>query len=320
MRPSEDAVPQARIPADVDTPDKIVYGLTARQLAILAVAAALGYGTVRSVGTLLPQPVLIAVLTPLAGAAIVLALGRRDGLSMDAWLMAALRHTRSPKRLAPAAAGHPAAAPAWAPATAPPATAVPLLRLPATAISATGVIDVGPHAVALVACTTVNIGLRTGDEQTALIGNYGRWLNSLSAPVQIVISAQRVDLSRHAHRIADTSETIGHPALAGAARDYARFLDDLAAHRDPLWRTVTVAVTATGGKARDTEVLRHAAHAASALSALGAQTTVLDGGRAAAVLTCATDPYTPADVTWARALPDAAITGAGDAHAPTAMA
>ncbi|RQX12700.1 hypothetical protein DDE19_27950 [Micromonospora ureilytica] len=304
------------MPADVDTPDKIVYGLTARQLAILAVAAALGYGIVRSVGTLLPAPVLIAVLTPLAGAAIVLALGRRDGLSIDAWLMAALRHTRSPKRLAPAATGHPA----WAPGTGTPATAVAVLRLPATAISGTGVIDVGTHAVALVACTTVNIGLRTGDEQAALIGNYGRWLNSLSAPVQIVISAQRVDLSRHAHRIADNSETITHPALAGAARDYARFLEDLAARRDPLWRTVTVAVTATGEKARDTEVLRRAAHAASALSALGAQTTVLDGGHAAAVLTCATDPYTPADVTWARALPDAAITGAGDGHAPTTRA
>jgi hypothetical protein len=58
--------------------------------------------------------------------------------------------------------------------------------------------------------------------------------------------------------------------------------------------------------------MRRAEHAASALSALGAQTAVLDGGRAAAVLACATDPYTPADVTWARALPDEAITGPGD--------
>ncbi|WP_349876320.1 PrgI family protein [Micromonospora sp. HUAS YX12] len=312
MRPSDDVTPHARIPADVDTPDKIVYGLTARQLAILAVAGVIGYGIFRAVGTLLPQPVLIAILTPLAGAAIVLALGRRDGLSMDAWLLSAVRHTRSPKRMAPAAAGRPTAAPAWAPATETPAPAVPVLRLPATAISDTGVIDAGSHAVALVACTTVNIWLRTGDEQAALIGSYGRWLNSLSGPVQIVISAQRVDLSSHAQRIAEGAETIASPALAGAARDYAAFLDDLAVRRDPLWRTVTVAVTAAGDKGRDTEVLRRAEHAASALSALGAQTAVLDGGRAAAVLTCATDPYTPADVTWARALPDEAITGPGD--------
>ncbi|GAA3782704.1 hypothetical protein GCM10022225_83750 [Plantactinospora mayteni] len=303
---------RARIPADVDTPDKIVYGLTARQLAILAVAGVIGYGIFRAVGDLLPQPVLIAILTPLAGAAIVLALGRRDGLSMDAWLLAAVRHTRGPKRLAPAAAGRPLPTPAWAPAVEPPAAAVPVLRLPATAISDTGVIDAGPHAAALVACTTVNIGLRTGDEQAGLIGSYGRWLNSLSGPVQIVVSAQRADLSSHAHRIAESADTIANPALADAARDYADFLHDLAAQRNPLWRTVTVAVTATGDKGRDTEVLRRAEHTASALSALGAQTAVLDGGQAAAVLTCATDPYTPADVSWPRALPDEAVTGPGD--------
>jgi hypothetical protein len=165
--------------------------------------------------------------------------------------------------------------------------------------------------VALVACTTVNIALRTGDEQTALIGAYGRWLNSLSEPVQIVISAQRVDLTGHAHRIADAADTLTNPALAEAARDYAAFLDELATRRDPLWRTVTVAVTAPGEKGRDADVLRRADHTASALSALGAQTAVLDGARATAVLTCAVDPYTPADVTWPRARPDAVITGPG---------
>jgi protein ImuB len=45
-----------------------------------------------------------------------------------------------------------------------------VLRLPARAISEGGVIDTGSQAVALVACTTVNINLRTGDEQAALIG------------------------------------------------------------------------------------------------------------------------------------------------------
>jgi hypothetical protein len=311
VRHEPDTRPTARIPADVDTPDKIVYGLTARQLAILTVAALIGLGLVRALGPLLPQPALIAILTPLAGAAIVLALGRRDGLPMDTWLLSAVRHTGSPKRLAPSAPGLPATAPSWAPDTDGPAAAVPVLRLPVTAISDAGVVDTGTHAVALVACTTVNIGLRTGDEQAALIGGFGRWLNALSGPVQIVISAQRVDVSSHAQRIARGADTIADPALAGAARDYAAFLDDLAARHDPLCRTVTVAVAAAGDRRRDAEVLRRAEHTASALSALGAQTAVLDGGRAAAVLTCATDPYTPADVTWPRARPDAAITGPG---------
>lgn len=312
MRTDDDLPPSARIPADIDTPDKIAYGLTARQLAILAVAGVAGYGLFKMAGPLVPQPVLIAMLIPIAGAAVVLAFGRRDGLSMDVWLLAAIRHTRGPKRLAPAQSERAEPMPAWAPSTVAPVPPIPVLRLPGTAIAESGVIDTGTRAVALVACTTVNIGLRTGQEQSALIGAYGRWLNSLAEPVQIVISAQRVDLSSHAQRIADAADTLTNPALAEAAHDYAAFLDDLAMRRDPLWRTVTVAVTAHGEKGRDTEVLRHAEHAASALSALGAQTAVLDGARATAVLTCAVDPYTPADVTWPRARPDAVITGSGD--------
>jgi hypothetical protein len=295
----------ARIPADVDQPDKIVYGLTARQLAILAVAAAVAYAVIRGVGHLLPQPILIGVLVPVAGTAVTLALGRRDGRSLDAWLLSAIQQSRGPKQHA-AVAAHPV--PGWAPG---PGMAVPQLRLPARAIAESGVIDTGDKAVALVAATTVNIGLRSGDEQTALVDAYGRWLNSLTGPVQLVISAQRVDLSSHAQRVADAAASIANPALAGAAYDYAEFLDQLAEQRDPLWRTVTIAVTAEADKGRDTEVLRRADHAASALAALGAQTLVLDGPTATAVLTCATDPYAPVDVTWPRARPGTPVTGQG---------
>jgi hypothetical protein len=305
MRNDPDATPRARIPADVDQPDKIVYGLTARQLAILAVAAAVAYAVFRGLGHLLPPPVLIGLLVPVAGVAVTLALGRRDGRSLDAWLLSAIQQSRSPKHLA-AAAAQPV--PGWAPG---PGMAVPQLRLPARAISESGVIDAGDHAVALVAATTVNIGLRSGDEQTALVDAYGRWLNSLTGPVQLVISAQRVDLSSHAQRVADRAASIANPQLADAAYHYAELLDSLAEHRDPLWRTVTIAVTADGDRGRDTEVLRRADHAASALAALGAQTVVLDGATATAVLTCATDPYAPVDVTWPRARPGAAVTGQG---------
>ncbi|MEV4706818.1 PrgI family protein [Actinoplanes sp. NPDC049316] len=306
MRADTEAAPRARIPADVDQPDKIIYGLTARQLAIVAVAVAIAYGLFKGLGPLLPQPILIAIMVPLGGAAIVLALGRRDGLTLDLWLLSAVRQSRAPKHHA-AAAAEPV--PAWAPG---PGMAVPKLRLPARAVSEAGVIDTGEQAVALVAASTVNLALRSGDEQMALIGAYGRWLNGLSGPVQLVISAQRVDLSSHAQRVADLAATIGNAALADAAYDYAEFLDQLAEHRDPLWRTVTIAVTAKADKGRDTEVLRRADHAATALAALGAQTAVLDGPTATAVLTCATDPYAPVDVTWPRSRPGAPVTGQGE--------
>ncbi|GAA2713092.1 PrgI family protein [Actinoplanes palleronii] len=290
MREDFEMPVRARIPADIDTPDKIAYGLTARQLAILAVAAVLGYGLFTLLATVLPTPVAIAILIPPAGAAIALAIGRRDGISLDAWLWAALRHRRHPR-----------------------VHTAPDLQ-PAIAITDDGVLDTGTHAVALVACTTVNIGLRTADEQAAQIAGYGRWLNSLSTPVQIVVSTRRVDLSRQAQRVSDTAETITDPGLAALARDYADFLDDLAAHRDPLWRTVTVAHPAAGEPAaRTAQARRQAEHTAATLATLGAGTAVLDGGAALAVLTCAVDAYTPADTGWPRALPDQPVTAGGPA-------
>ncbi|GAA4609809.1 hypothetical protein BJY16_007518 [Actinoplanes octamycinicus] len=276
---------RARIPADIDTPDRVAYGLTARQLAILAVAAVLLYGLYSSLAGLVPTPVAVGVLVPPAGAAMAVALGRRDGVGLDAWLWAGLRYRRRPRRIAapelPSAAG----------------------------INADGVIDTGAQSVALVACTTVNIGLRTADEQAALIGGYGRWLNGLSTPVQIVVSTRRVDLSRQAQRVSDHAATITSVGLAAVARDYAAFLDQVAEQRDPLWRTVTVAHTA----AQPAQALRQAEHTAGVLAGLGASTAVLDGGAALAVLTCAVDAYTPADTGWPRALADQVVTAGGAA-------
>ncbi len=221
------------------------------------------------------MPVVAGMLIPPAGAAFALALGRRDGLSLDAWLWAGLRYLRLPKRSRPQ---------------------------PAITVSDAGVISTGAHEVALVGCTTVNIGLRTEQEQAALIAGFGRWLNGLSAPAQIVVSTRRVDLSRQAQRVSDTADTITHPGLAAVARDYASFLDQLAEQRDPLWRTITVAH-------QGAQALRNAEHTAAVLATLGASTTVLDGGAALAVLTCAVDPFTPADTGWSRALPEHPITG-----------
>ncbi len=288
-----------------------MWGLTARQVAILGAAAALGYLILKTAGRLLPLPAVAVLLIPLAGVAIALALGRRDGLPLDAWLWAAILHRRTPRRAAPAPEGA-ARAPAWAPDVPADGPAPAVLRLPAQAISDDGVIDLGPGAgggaTVLVAATTVNVGLRTGAEQAALVGSYARWLNSLTGPVQVVVSAQRVDLTSHAMRVADAAQALPHPALADAALDYSDFLLDVAARRDPLWRTVTIAHTGHGERGAATEAMRRADHTAATLSTLGAQTRVLDGPTAASVLTAAVDPYQYADASWPRTPAHAAVT------------
>lgn len=312
MRPEVDVVPRATIPADVEAPDKLIYGLTVRQVAILAVAGA-GCSLIwRALGRLVAPQVTLAGFVPVLGVAVALALGRRDGLGMDAWLLAALRQRRVPRRLVPAGDDGIGEPPQWAPqlpaGSGGPAPAV--LRLPAEAISRDGVVDLGGRAACLVATTTVNIGLRTGEEQAALLGGYGRWLNGLTGPVQVLVSAQRADLTGHALRIADTADGLPVPALADAAADYAQFLLEVSARRDPLARTVTVVCTAAGQAAAG-EAVRRADQAAAALSALGVDTLVLDGGAVTAALSAAVDPYQPTDASWPRTTPTAPVAADG---------
>ncbi|MGH3739602.1 MAG: PrgI family protein, partial [Micromonosporaceae bacterium] len=70
------------MPADIDAPDRVFYGLTFRQLAILAVAAVLIYRAWRALDGVLPAPALVAVAVTAGGLAFGLAVGRRDGLPL----------------------------------------------------------------------------------------------------------------------------------------------------------------------------------------------------------------------------------------------
>ncbi|MFD0784082.1 PrgI family protein, partial [Micromonospora azadirachtae] len=79
---------RARMPADVDAPDKVAYGLTFRQLAILAVAALAFYGAWRFLHQLVPVPVLVGAAVVLGAVVFAIAVGRRDGLPLDVWLLA----------------------------------------------------------------------------------------------------------------------------------------------------------------------------------------------------------------------------------------
>lgn len=115
--------------------------------------------------------VFVAAALPLAAIAVLLALGRRDGLPLDQLLLAAIRQRLAPRYRVSAPEGI-QPPPAWLAERAVPADdpdqPVPQqispapLRLPATGVADTGVIDLGRDGLAVVAvCSTVNFSLRT---------------------------------------------------------------------------------------------------------------------------------------------------------------
>jgi hypothetical protein len=262
-----------RIPADVDRDDKILAELTARQAAILAAAAAGLWLAWTATRHLVPPAVFAVAAAPAALAGVILALGQRDGLSPDRLALAALRHARQPRRLVPAPGGT--------------------------------VTLGGDGYVAVAAASTVNFALRTPAEQHALTAAFGRWLNSLHSPAQILIRAQRVDLSAMAAAVREAAPGLPHPALEAAALDHAGFLGQLAAGRDLLARQVLIAVREPSARAAAATI----AAAARALAAAGVTVTVLDGGQAAVVLAGCCDPSRPPARPGA-ALPGQVITAA----------
>jgi PrgI family protein len=316
----------ARIPADVEREDLILARLTARQVAILAAAAVVLWLAFIATRDLVPLAVYAVLAFPFGAFATVLALGRRDGLSLDRLLLAAIKQARAPRRLVVAPEGV-AAPPKWiAPDPAPlPAP----LRLPVQAISADGVIDLGADGAAVIcAASTVSFALRTVDEQLALVGVFARWLNSLTAPMQILVRAQDVDVTPLITGLTERAPGLPHPALEQAALEHAAFISQLTGRRDLLRRQVLIVLRephspagrrpASRGAARRPDavagqrVLRRADEAARALGSAEIAVQVLDGGQAAAVLGACGNPFGSASpAVYAQAAPGDVITFSG---------
>jgi hypothetical protein len=306
------------IPSDVEMPDKVLAGLTARQVAIATAAAAVLWAGWTAARHVMPLPAFAALAAPVALAAVALVIGERDGLPLDRLLLAAWRHARSPRRLVTAPEGIPAP-PAWAPAPgpqAPPPAALPPLWLD---VSGDGVISLGAHGAATVAAvSTVNFALRSPAEQDALAAAYGRWLNSLTGPAQVLVRAGRADLSAAVAALREDAPALPHPALELAALEHAAYLEGLAEERDVLTRQALLIVREPGhgagrpaGGTAGGRALQRAGEAARLLAGADLQVTVLDGGQVTALLAACADPGGPPRPAGRLALPGQPVTSAG---------
>lgn len=295
-----------RIPADIDRDDRLLAGLTGRQLLVLAAGVAAVAVVVDGLGGAVPGPVVAAAACPPALVSLAMAFGRVDGLPGDRLAGLGLRWVRRPRRVVPAPAGLPAGLLARR-------RGVGALELPAEGVGDDGVVDLGPAGSALVCrSSSLNFGLRTPAEQQGLVAAMAAWLNSLSHPVQIVVRAEPVDVGRLVDELEADAPSLPHPDLERAARDHARFLGELAARRDVLRREVLVVFRdpARPGPAVAAGLRRRAEDAASALGAAGLVVARLDEADALATLARSANPDDPmgaAALAWAH---DPSVRGA----------
>jgi hypothetical protein len=275
-----------KLPSDIDMADRIVWGLTARQLAILGLT-----GIVCSAMYLpLARWPFVAALpiVVVAAAGIALALARPDGLVAELWVLQALRHVLTPRRRVLAPDGLPEL-PQWARSRG----SVAALQLPLTGVNSAGVVVLGGGVFSIICrASAFNLALRAESERAALIEGFGRFLNSIDSPLSFVVRSERSDLGGHIAAIQQRAGVLPHPALEQAARDHAAFLDSLAQRRDVLRREVYVVLMTRAQDGNEAGVRLHARaeEARSLLRGLGIRLTALDGEGAAGLIARAFDP------------------------------
>lgn len=158
----QDADVRVRIPADIDRPDRLLAGLTARQLALLALPAVVLWVAWAALHRHIPLPAFCALGAPVAVVAMTLALGRRDGLGADRLVGLALRHVVGPRRFVPAPDGIAPAPVALGPSA---GTLPAPLHLAVERVRQDGTLDLGPDGSALI-CRAVGVSfaLRTATD------------------------------------------------------------------------------------------------------------------------------------------------------------
>ena len=180
-------------------------------------------------------------------------------------------------------------------------------------------ISLGAHGAATVAAvSTVNFALRSPAEQDALAAAYGRWLNSLTGPAQVLIRAGRADLTSAVAGLREAAPGLPHPALEQAALEHAQFLDGLAAERDVLTRQALLVTrepghggTRAGAGTAAARAAQRAGEAARLLAGADLQVQVLDGGQVTALLAACADPSAPPLPAGRLALPGGPVTSPG---------
>jgi hypothetical protein len=271
------------VPADIDIQDRVLFGLTVRQLIMLA-PSALAAGLIwQSLKTIVPPELIMPLaLVPVALCAAV-AIGRIDGIGLDRLIAAAVI---MPRQALAAGRGEVASLRMERVGKAAPATGV--LTGPVRDVAADGLIDLGAAGFArAVDVGSVNFDLLGPGEQTSMVAALARLCYGLDAHLQIVVATRPVDLSGYVEALDDRAAAHPNPAVAASARSHASWLAGLVRTQGLLDRQITVVACAKSAEAAD----RAAGAVGDFAAAIGADWTLLDRAGVCERVRAGVDPF-----------------------------
>ena len=282
-RTRDQGVSPVPVNADLEIEDKILGPFTARQAAIIATAAVVLWLVYAGVHRLVPPVVILAAALIVGGALVAAITTKKDGLSLDRYALAAIRHHRRGNRYVTADPGEQLTA------------GLDRLEIPAAGLDEAGVLDLGPDGAAvMIECGTVNLALRSGDEVRTALAGFGQALNGLGGAFEFTVTAHRIDLGRRAERVEAGAAYLAHPALEERAHGYAGLLRELSGGRDLIARRVLLILREDGSAQHAAgPVLHRAAQAAALLTGAGITARILTAPEASAALAAATDTSRP---------------------------
>ncbi|GAB4001397.1 hypothetical protein GCM10029992_36750 [Glycomyces albus] len=276
------------VPADLDVPDRILFGLTGRQVAVLAPAAVAVWGLWQSLATSVHPAVLLVASAPVVALALALALARKDGTTLDRLALAVLRHPKRPMAAGEANPDSAASTRALVGRRAGARGPVDAVRTQVAAVAPEGVVDLGAGGCAVaVAAGCVNFDLRAEAEQASLCAAFGRLLHTVEGHLQICLTHRPVDLTGYLDTLAEREADLEDQALRRAAQAHRSWLAGLVAGHELLAREVTVVVTGPDAEAAS----REAAQVEAFCAQIGAEAHRLDRTELAERIRYAIDPF-----------------------------
>lgn len=285
---------KARIPADVEMPDRIFFGLTFRQISIVAIDAFSVWGLFILLRERLEMWAIGLVCAPLVIVGLIFVAARPAGVNFERFLGFAVRHLLGPKRFVDKTAASRRRDVRPEPMTSLPAaeTSPGGFALPVRGVADNGAIDLGSEGIlAVCRASSLNFALRSQAEKKLLTGGFARLLNSLGGPVQFLIHSEPADAKALIKTLEDRAPKLPNPSLAAAAFSYADFLSSMTSQSDVLTSSVFVCLRE---RRRTRESARRLDRRAEELSTLvrelGVAVTRLEGREAIALLDGTADP------------------------------